>query len=240
MPSSVVMVTGTPGAGNSLNTGAAFVEQRLGNERFTQYFKNFGLGEATGIDLPGELSGHIDNLETSRDIEHITAAYGQGIAITPIEMVRALSVLANGGVLVTPHVVSSIQYTNGIVKELSYPPGRRVIRPETSETITRMLVSVVDNYLLGGTVKKPNYAIAAKTGTAQVADPATGKYSEDRFLHSFFGYLPAYQPRFIVFFFALEPHGVPFASGTFTNPFMKTADFLINYYEIAPDRHPVS
>jgi cell division protein FtsI/penicillin-binding protein 2 len=222
--------------GNSLNTGMAYVVSRLGNERFTEYMKEFGLEKETGIDLPGEVAGNLRSLETSRDLEHITAAFGQGIAVTPIAMVRALSSLANGGKLIFPHVAQEITYDLGFSKSIAYPEGKQVIRPETSETITRMLVQVVDEYLLGGTVKKDTYAIAAKTGTAQIAKKGASGYYDDRYLHSFFGYFPAYQPRFLVFFFAEEPHGTSFASQTFTLPFMDTVDFLINYYEVPPDR----
>lgn len=225
--------------GNSLNTGMAYVVSRLGNQRFTEYMKEFGLGTETGIDLPGEVGGNLRPLDTSRDIEHITAAFGQGIAVTPIAMVRALSSLANGGKLISPHVAEEIVYDLGFSKTIAHPEGKQVIQSETSETITRMLVQVVDEYLLGGTVKKDTYAIAAKTGTAQIAKKGSSGYYDDRFLHSFFGYFPAYKPRFLVFFFAEEPHGTTFASQTFTMPFMDTFDFLINYYQIPPDRQPL-
>src|SRR3989338_11049266 len=155
---------------DSLNTGAAFVEGRLGNERFAEYMQEkFRLGEETGIDLPGERQGLMTNLTSKRNIEYATASFGQGIALTPINMVTALSVLGNGGVTITPHVVDEIRYTNGKVKKFTPNPPEQVIKPETSEEITRMLVTVVDKALLGGTVKIPEYSIAAKTGTAQIS-----------------------------------------------------------------------
>jgi cell division protein FtsI/penicillin-binding protein 2 len=222
--------------GESLNTGVAYVVSRLGNDRFGEYMRNYGLDKETGVDLPGEVAGKLDNLDSPRDIEYITASYGQGIAVTSIAMVRALSALANGGKLVTPHVARAVVSDVGIPQTIPRLEPTQVILPETSETITRMLVEVVDKFLLGGTVKKENYAIAAKTGTAQISNPATGKYYDDRYFHSFFGYFPAYNPRFLIFFFAQEPQGTSFASQTFTVPFMDTVDFLINYYEIPPDR----
>lgn len=220
----------------SLNTGVSFIVSKLGNKQFAEYFKKFGLGEETGIDLPAEGRGLIDNLNSPRDVEHFTASFGQGIALTPIATVRALSALGNGGVLITPHLVKEIAYDLGFSKKLSYPVEERVITEETSETITKMLVKVVDDALKGGTVKLDRYSIAAKTGTAQIADRVNGGYYDDRFLHSFFGYFPAYEPRFLVFLYAEEPKGARYASETLTDPFMDIVKFLINYYEIMPDR----
>ena len=220
----------------SLNTGAAFVESRLGNKRFADYMEKYGLGEETGIDLPNEGHGLIENLKSPRDLEYATASFGQGIAVTPIAMVRALSSLANGGKLITPHLVKNIRYENGLSKTPSYHDEVQVLKPEASEEITRMLVKVVDTALVGGTVKLPRYSVAAKNGTAQIASESSRGYYGDRYLHSFFGYVPAYSPRFLIFLYTVEPKGVNFASQTLTKPFMDTVNFLINYYDIPPDR----
>ncbi len=220
----------------SLNTGVAFVANAMGKDKFRQYFTNLKLGSETGVDLPGEIHGKIDNLNSPRELEYATASFGQGIALTPIATVRALSALGNGGKLITPHVVSSIEYEDGTVKEIRFPDGESVWSEETSETISRMLVGVVDDALGGGHIELPHYTIAAKTGTAQIADPVNGGYYDDRFLHSFFGYFPAYDPQFLVFLYTVEPQGVRFASETLTTPFMDITKFLINYYSLVPDR----
>lgn len=220
----------------SLNVGASYVQSKLGNERFAQYFKSYGFGEETGIDLPDEAAGLIKNLSSTRDVEYATASFGQGIAMTPIETIRALATLGNGGYLVTPHVAKQIKYRFGVTRTLSYPQGKQVISETASNQISTMLVKVVDEALLHGHIKQEHYSVAAKTGTAQIPDPSTGKYYSDRYLHSFFGYFPAYKPQFIVFFFIYYPKNVQYASETLTLPFSETAKFLINYYKVAPDR----
>ncbi len=220
----------------SLNTGAAYVALKLGNEKFAEYMKNFGIGIETGVDLPNEAVGLADNLDSTRDIEIVTASYGQGIAVTPIAMVRALSVLANGGVLVTPHLVKKIEYDNGLSKKVTYDVGKRVISEEASKKITEMLVRVVDTSLRNGTAKIPGYKIAAKTGTAQMTVEGVGGYSEGKYLHSFFGYFPADKPEYLVFLFHTYPKNVRYASETLTDPFLNITKFLINYYQIPPDR----
>ena len=220
----------------SLNTGAVFVSSEMGNDVFAKYMKSYGIGEETGIDLPNESAGLISNLDSPRKIEYATASFGQGIAMTPIATVRALSVLANGGVLVTPHIAQVIKYRNGLSKKVSFNDGERVIKEASSREITRMLVKVVDEALLGGTVKITNYSIAAKTGTAQIAKVDERGYYDDRFLHSFFGYFPAYDPEFLIFLYTVEPKQVRYASQTLTHPFIDIVKFLTNYYEIPPDR----
>ena len=220
----------------SLNTGAVFVMQKLGKKKFKKYMEAYGFDEKTGVDLPDEVGGLISNLNSNRDIEYATASFGQGIAVTPIEMVSALSALANGGLLMKPYVVEEIKVMEGIDKKTEPKERRRVLRRETSEEISRMLVRVVDEALMGGTVKLKNYSIAAKTGTAQLHREDGKGYYENEYLHSFFGYAPAFNAKFLVLLFLVKPQGVRYASHSLTEPFMNIAKFMINYYEIEPDR----
>ena len=221
----------------SLNTGMVFVEQKLGKIKLRDYMLSFGIQNKTGIDLPNETSGLISNiLNSPREIEYANAAFGQGIALTPIEMIRALASISNGGNLVVPHIVQRIRYNDGTENKISYPVARVKISKEAAEEITRMLVVVMDKSLKGGLAKLDHYSVAVKTGTAQVADSVNGGYYKDRHTHSFVGYFPAYDPQFIVFLYAINPKGIEFAAQTWADPFLEITKFLLNYYEVPPDR----
>jgi len=211
----------------SLNTGAVFAMRQLGKENFRKYMSNFGLDEKTNIELPDEINGDIKSLNSPREIEYATASYGQGIAVTPLEFAAAFSALANGGLLVQPYIVEKAE-NKPIIK-------RQVIKKETSEEITRMLAKVTDEALLGGTVKVERYSIAAKTGTAQMPFENQKGYSND-YLHTFVGYAPAFDAKFLVFLYLKKPQGVQYASHSLTPSFMDITKFLLNYYAIAPDR----
>jgi cell division protein FtsI/penicillin-binding protein 2 len=219
----------------SLNTGAVFAEQKLGNEKFRDYMYQFGINKKTGVDLPGEVTNLTRNLEHGQNVDYATASFGQGIAVTPISAIRTFAMLANGGYLVTPHVGKEIQYKDGGLKELEFGQGEKVLSSDTALTMTRMLVHVFDNGTAGGALKLPHYSIAAKTGTAQLVKPEGGYY-EDHFLHTMFGYLPAYDPKFIVFLYNRYPKGATFSAETLGSTFRDTVDFLINYYDLPPDR----
>jgi cell division protein FtsI/penicillin-binding protein 2 len=221
----------------SLNTGMVFVEKQLGRENLRDYLLAYGIKEKTGIDLPNETSGLVSNILTSpREIEYANAAFGQGIALTPIELIRALASLANNGNLVVPHLIKEIKYNDSTSKQMIYPITATKITKQTSEEITRMLVNVMDKSIKGGLAKLDHFSVAVKTGTAQVADNTTGGYYEDRHTHSFFGYFPAYSPKFIVFLYAINPKGVSYAATTWSDPFLDITKFLLNYYEVPPDR----
>jgi cell division protein FtsI (penicillin-binding protein 3)/stage V sporulation protein D (sporulation-specific penicillin-binding protein) len=209
----------------SLNTGAVFAMEKMGKATFRRYAQRFGLGEKTGIALAGEITGDLRNLDSPRMIEFATASFGQGIATTPLGLARALAILANDGKLPELTVIDHRGVSNGV----------GVIKKETADTITRMLVKVVDTTLAEGKGKIPGYSVAAKTGTAQLPDPVSGGYSED-FLHTFFGYAPAHDPHFLVFLFLKRPQGVTYASHTLTEPFRDMMQFLLATYAIPPDR----
>ncbi|MDO8548071.1 MAG: penicillin-binding protein 2 [bacterium] len=221
----------------SLNLGASYIATRMGPSIMSDYFLNhYELGQESGIDLPAEQAGLLKNLASNRAVEYDTAAFGQGIAITPIETVRALATIANGGYLVSPHFATMVHYDTGVTRDLSWGEKVPVLKASTSAAVTQMLTKVVDTTLAGGAIKLAHYSVAAKTGTAQIANPQGGGYYTDKFLHSFFGYFPSYNAQFIIFLFAYEPTGAPFASQTWAQPFHSLTQFLINYYNVPPDR----
>lgn len=220
----------------SLNTGASFVADRIGHTEFGEFVRSLELGRKTGIDLPSEAVGQLKSIENGYDVDYASASFGQGIAVSPIAIIRALSILANGGVLPNPHVVTAIKLQNGIIRSIDPGEGPRVLSASSTEAVTKMLIESYDTALIGGILKEEHYSLAAKTGTAQIAIPGGGGYYTDRTLHSFFGYLPANNPQFIVLLFVIEPQGEAFASATLSRPFSSLAKYLINYYSIPPDR----
>jgi cell division protein FtsI/penicillin-binding protein 2 len=219
----------------SLNVGASYVATKVGHDNFRAYYTNLGLSKKTGIDLPSEIPGDISNLNRSQDVFYDTASFGQGIATTPVETIRALGALANHGAIVTPHVATAIRLQSGVVKPIVVAAPIQVFKPQSTDETTHMLISVVDKSLMKGTVKIPEMSVAAKTGTAQIAG-ANSKYLATDYFHSFFGYFPATDPKFVILLYTVKPQGVEYASETLTASFIDLTHFLINYYNIPPDR----
>ncbi|MBI2625619.1 penicillin-binding protein 2 [Candidatus Parcubacteria bacterium] len=217
---------------HSLNTGAVFVEELLGRERFREYVERFGFGKKTGADLAGEISGDLANLFTSRDVNFATAAFGQGIAVTPLEMASAIGAIANGGKLMRPYLVERIEYADGRSATTNPAVMAEPISRETAALTTAMMVSAVENGY--DRARIDGYRIAGKTGTAQIPKPGAG-YEED-FIHSFVGFAPAFDPRFLILLKIERPRGIEFASNSLTPSFKELTQFLLNYYEIPPDR----
>lgn len=222
----------TQALNNSCNVAFVQIGRLLGKENFLKYIKAFGFGEKTGIDLPGEGIGIVpQSLKFIGPAELATMSYGHGIAVTPIQMITAVSSLVNGGYLYEPRIVSFASSKDGEVKNQKNKKIRRtVISKETSDEMKVLLENVVKN----GTVKKARidgYRIGGKTGTAQkIVD---GKYKKDAYISSFIGVLPADKPRFVVLTLVDEPgNGVNFGSLVAAPIFKDMAEFLIKYYNI--------
>lgn len=218
----------------SLNTGAMYVETLLGKKSFLSYVESFGFGEKTEIQFPNEAKGNISNLSYNRDSDYATASFGQGISITPLQIAVAISAIANGGTLVQPYLVDSIEDDSGNTTRVEHPSKGQVISKETSETVTKMLVSVVENGF-DNHAGVLGYFVAGKTGTAQVPYKDKRGYDPNRAIHSFVGYAPAFHPRFLMFIQLNEPKGVKFASSSITPAFHEIAKYMLSYLQIPQD-----
>lgn len=192
-----------------------------------------GFGQKTGIDLPGEVSGDITNLYSGRKINYLTASFGQGIAVTPIQMVNAYSAIANGGKLMRPYVVEKIIKEGG-AEEITKPEVISIpISEKTSAKLKSMLVSVVNNGF--DKAKINGYDIAGKTGTAQIPD-GSGGYAENEYIHDFLGFAPAFDPKFVILIKLDKPKGITFAADSLSPTFRELTQFLLNYYKLPPTR----
>jgi cell division protein FtsI/penicillin-binding protein 2 len=219
---------------DSINTGMIFVERSVGHKVFAERLRRFGFGEKTGVRLPAESGGDLHNLNDFRiGIQFYTAAYGQGITVTPLQMVSAYAALANGGVLMRPQIVESIGHADGEVEVIQPEEIRRVISKETSEAIGHMLRSVVVNGH-GKRADVPGYEVVGKTGTAQVAKTDGGGYEEGKTIGSFAGYAPRENPRFVVLIKVDNPKDVQWAESSAAPAFSQLMRFLLEYARIEP------
>lgn len=214
-------VTMTSVIEHSINTGAVFAEKQTGHDIFYNYLIKFGFNEPTGVSLPGEVRGNLNNLKQGKDIDFATAAYGQGVSVTPVGLISAISAIANGGVLMRPYI--SVDDQPQVI--------RRVISEKTAKTITQMMVSAVDKNQVAAI---PNYSLAGKTGTAFVPIFG-GKGYTDQVINTYVGFAPASDAKFIILIKLDKPAGAPVAALTVVPAFRDLAQFIINYYNIGPD-----
>ena len=217
----------------SLNTGAIFAMEKTGPAQFSKYVHSFGFGNPSGIELPGEVGGNLQNLSEGRPINYATASFGQGIAVTPISLLRSFAALANGGLLLEPRIVERIEYSDGTEAMPEHVEPIRVISQRSSRLLSAMLVQVVENGT-GTPAKIAGYSIGGKTGTAQVPNPHASGYS-DKDIHTFTGYFPAFDPRFVILVKIDDPKGVRYAEGSAVPAFREIAEYLITYAAVPPD-----
>ncbi len=221
----------------SLNLGMVEIQRRIKKSTFLDYFLKFGLSEESGIDLPGEVSPNISSLDYNININYATAAFGQGISSSPISMIRALSIIANDGFLVTPHIVKEIKYNNNIPSKIFDFKKKKVLGIEAEENIKNIMIKAVDGAKSKQKYQRYGYSVAAKTGTAQVASK-NGGYKKNANIHAFFGFFPAKakaEDRYAIILYTFEPRE-KYSSQTLTKPFYDILDYLISYYDIKPDR----
>lgn len=217
----------------SLNTGAVFVQQRIGEEIFKDYIQRFNFHRLSGIDLFGEITGNIANLFTGREVNLATISFGQGISVTPLSLLAAIGAIANQGKMAQPFIVEKIIRADG--SEITIQP-KVIIEPiseKAASDLTKMLVSVAEN----GFDKRAGvagYNVAVKTGTAQIPDLEKGGYSEEETIHTFVGFAPAFNPKFAMLIKLDKPKGIRFASDSLSPSFSRLSEYLLNYFEIPP------
>ena len=207
----------------SSNVGAVQIGLKLGKDNYYGYIRKFGFGEKTGIDLPGEVRGILRRPEDWSRTSLGALSIGQEIGVTPLQVLRAYAVIANGGIMMKPYIISEIISPEGeILKSFSRKSEGRVVSVSTAEVIKDILKTVVEE---GGTAEKAyinGNLVAGKTGTAQVTDPETGSYSKERFNSSFVGFVPADNPQLVLIVVIYEPEGSAYG-GTVAAPVFKNS-----------------
>lgn len=206
---------------NSCNPGFVVMGQKIGKEKLFEYIKKFGFGEKTGIDLNGESTGILFSLDQVGPVELATTSFGQGVSVTPIQQITAVSAAINGGILYQPYIVKSLNEpeTNTTVKENTPIIKRKVISEETSEKVRSALESVVTNGT-GRPAYIEGYRVGGKTGTAQKVQD--GRYMVGNYITSFMGFLPANDPEIVVYVAIDNAKGVTQYGGTVAAPIVKT------------------
>ena len=202
---------------NSCNTGFVSLGFKLGKEKLFNYIKKFGFGSKTGVDLNGEENGILFNLDKVGDLELATTSFGQGVSVTPIQQIVAVSAAINGGYLMKPYIVKSLNepVTNTVIKENKPTIVRKVISEETSTKVRYALESVVANGT-GRNAYIENYRVGGKTGTAQKVK--NGVYMVGNYIVSFIGFLPADNPEVVVYIAIDHPKGIVQYGGTVSAP----------------------
>ena len=206
---------------NSCNPGFVELGNRLGKEKLFDYIYKFGFGKKTGVDLNGEAEGIIFNLNKVGPVELATTAFGQGVSVTPIQQVAAVSAAINGGILYKPYIVKSLNdpETNSVIKENTKVKVRRVISKEASNEVKRALESVVTNGS-GRNAYIEGYRVGGKTGTAQKVE--NGRYLVGNYILSFIGFLPADDPKIVVYVAINNPKRVVQYGGVVSAPIAKS------------------
>lgn len=225
-------ITFTEGMKLSSNVVLAQVGMKLGKEPFYTYLRAFGFGSRTGIDISGEESGLLIPQEKARDIDMATMSFGQANLVTPVQLLTAISSVANGGTLYKPYIVDKITYPDGSTKVNTPIPIRQVISKSTATQMTTVLEEVV-NSGTGSLAQIPGIRVAGKTGTAQKVDPQTGGYSTTDFIASFAAFAPTDNPKIAVLVTIDTPRGDSHQGGTLGGPRAKAIiEGALQYYGI--------
>lgn len=219
----------------SSNIGAVKISQKIGKYNLYEALHKFGFGQKTHVDCLGETSGLLREPSRWRKINTGTIAYGHGIAVSAIQLITATSSIANGGVLMKPFIVQAITDENGHTIKKNVPKVvRRVVRPETAETVRRIMHSVTTEKGTGQNAAIEGYSVCGKTGTAQKPDKS-GKYSKGKYIASFVGFAPEKHPRIAILVVVDEPRKEHYGGTVAAPAFKKIAQKALGYLNVAPD-----
>ena len=221
----------------SSNIGAVKVGQGIGAEILYKNLRNFGFGEKTGIDCAGETSGALAPYNKWRKIDAGTIAFGQGISVSAIQLITATAAIANGGILMKPHLVQAVIDGNGrVIKKIEPTPVRRAISTETARAIRQMMKEVITTGGTGVNAALEGYAVCGKTGTAQKV--INGSYAKGKYVSSFIGFVPADYPEAVILVIVDEPQK-RYYGGTVAAPaFKRIALETLGYLNISPQNVP--
>ena len=219
----------------SSDVGAIKVALRLGAPKFYDYIRAFGFGAPTGVDLPGESKGLVRRLENWTPLSIGSISMGQEIGVTPIQLVTAVSAIANGGLLYKPHIVAELRRSDRVVPSASQPAEpKRVIQPQTAATLRRLMEGVILNGT-GKLARLDGWTAGGKTGSAQKIDPATGRYSPNKLIASFTGFAPLNSPAVTIFISLDSPEGLHEGGQVAAPVFKRIAEQVLTYLDVPRD-----
>ncbi|MEK9159607.1 MAG: penicillin-binding protein 2 [Patescibacteria group bacterium] len=219
---------------HSCNTGMTFISKKLGAALFYSYIKGYGLLQKTGLGLDDEVQGDVEHYDGWSESEMVTKSFGQGISMTPLQLIQAYTSLANDGTMMQPYLVKKIEYADGTVEEFEPQVVAQTLKPETAQTVTAMLTSVVGQYT--SKIALDEHYIAGKSGTAQTYKGNRVLSGAGTTMTTFMGYGPIDDPEFLILVKMDRPRSTEWAEGTSGQVFHKIIEFLFDYYSIPPDK----
>lgn len=216
---------------HSDNIGMVFVAQKLGAERMINYLDKFGIGDLTGMDLQGEVSQPLAQKDSWYPVDLATKGFGQGVSVTPIELLSAFSAIANKGIRMEPHVVGKVETFDGKISKIPPKILGRPISQQTAKIMTEILVNAVNKGEVSWTRLK-SYRIAGKTGTASI--PVKGHYEPNQTIASFIGFAPSDNPKFVMLVILDRPTASIYGAETAAPIFFDISSDLLHYFGVAP------
>lgn len=221
----------------SSNIGSAKIGKMLERKRLHSYLRDFGFGQKSGLDLPGEENGILRDPSRWFEIDIATISFGQGVSVTPLQLAAATGAIANGGYLMEPYLVEKVTDSEGqVVKERQPKVVRQVVKPEVAARVALMMETVTADDGTGMKARVPGFRVAGKTGTAQKVDPVTGGYSADKRVASFVGFVPAEAPRLVVMVMIDEPRGQVYGGLVAAPVFARISTQALQYLKIMPNQ----